>query len=450
MPEVALPWGGDTLTAALPAHWTLAQVAEHSLRDAPADWPDRLAMAVSQPGSGPPLAKMLRARPGGRIVLVVEDNTRHSPLPQILEVVMREVHHAGIPDEYVEIFLATGMHVPMTAEQVREKVGPLADSLSWRCNAWDDPKAHVRVGQCHGVDISIDRGVAGADLRVLVSAVSPHLQAGFGGGYKMLVPGCASLETIRAMHRRGLGRAFRQLVGLEPEKNAMRAFIDEAGQIVDARRGSSFAVQYVLDGADRPTYFAAGQVIPAQRMLAKQCAVACGVLVPQAADVLITNAHPHDLDLWQCFKCIPNTLWAVRPNGVIICMARCPAGAQGMKLPRLWPGPSWIRRLLRLAGPEGLSSLLTRAFPFLAGDAAFFVRFALRALHRNPILMVSPALRDAGVRFPGLEIFASADEAVAAADAILGGGPQKVVVFPAGGTTYPVPPPAANRTKAAP
>jgi len=448
MPEVPLPWGGDTLTVALPDHWTLTQVAEPSLRDAPADWADRLAVAISQPASGPPLAKMLLARPSARVVLVVEDDTRHSPLPEILEVVMREIHHAGIPDEHVQIAIATGMHVAMTPEKVREKIGPLADSLSWRCNAWDNPAAQTPVGRCQGVGVSIDSAVAGADLRILVSSVSPHLQAGFGGGYKMLIPGVASLDTIRAMHRRGLGRGFRQLVGVEAEKNAMRSFIDEAGRAVDAHHGDSFAVHYVLDGEDRPTYIAAGQVLPSQRMLAKQCAVSCGVLVPQAADVLITNAHPRDLDLWQCFKSIPNTLWAVRPNGVIICMARCPAGTHGMDLPKFAPRASLIRRVLRWIGPAGLGRLLTWARPSLAGDAAFFIHFAMRALHRNPILMVSPALHEAGVRFPGMEIFASADQAVAAADALLGGGPQKVVAFPSGGVTYPVPP-TADRTGAA-
>ena len=441
MPDVALAWGAESLTVPLPDDWRVVQVAEASLRRAPPDWADRLGRDLSQPGAGPPLGQMLKARRGGRIELVVEDNTRHSPLPKILEAVMREIHHARIPDEQVEIFLAGGMHVPMTPEQVREKIGPLADAVAWRCNPWDSPGQYVRVGQCDGVDIEIDRRVATADLRILVTAVSPHLQAGFGGGHKMLLPGCASLETIRALHRRGLERGFSQWVGLDADRNRMRAFIDKAGTLVDAFGGASFGVQYVLDGNDRPTHVATGEVLPAQRMLAKQCAVACGVLVPQAADVLIVNAAPRDLDLWQCFKCIPNTLWAARPGGVILCMARCPAAAQGMKLPRFAPRATWVRRIVRLLGAEGLYSLLTRACPSLAGDAAFFVRLALGALHRNPILMVSPALHAAGVRLAGLEIFASPDEGIARTRAILGVGPQKVVVFPSGGTTYPVAPP---------
>jgi len=175
------------------------------------------------------------------------------------------------------------------------------------------------------------------------------------------------------------------------------------------------------------------------QMMAKQCAVACGVVVGEPADVLIVNAHPRDFDLWQSFKCIANTLWAARPNGAIICLSRCQGGLHGMKVPR-WPiNPLWTRRLVRWLGPDGISSLVMRLIPSLAGDAAFFVRMAAQTVHRNPIYMVSPELHGTGVGFPGLHLFADPAEAVQAVDAYLGDGPQRAVAFPAGGTTFPVP-----------
>jgi hypothetical protein len=124
---------------------------------------------------------------------------------------------------------------------------------------------------------------------------------------------------------------------------------------------------------------------------------------------------------------------------VVICLARCPAGAEGMNLPKTRLSGAWARRLLRWLGPGRVASLSMRMAPNLAGDAAFFVRLAAHALHRNPIFMVSPVLRERGVRFPGLEVFGTPEEAVAAATDILGRGPQRVTVFPSGGTTYPVP-----------
>jgi len=446
MPELSVPWGRDELKLLLPERWTVQQVASPDLRKAPADWPDRLAEAITQPGTGLPLGKLLAARRGGRIVLVVEDITRHSPLRQILPVLMREIEHAGIAKERVEIVFATGMHPPVTAEQAADKLGPAAAGIAWRCNPWSDRSAYVCLGRVGKLDVWIDGRVAAADLRILVSSVSPHLQAGFGGGYKMLLPGCAHLDTIRELHRLGLGRTARQLVGTDAAGNPMRIAIDAAGQAIDQRRGKSFAVQYLLDEENQPACLAAGEVIPTQQMLAKQCSVSCGVLTTAPADVLVANAHPRDFDLWQSFKCISNTLWAARPNGVIICLTRCEAGMNNVRPPP-WPlSPRWTRRLVRLLGSEAIGALLTRLVPRLAGDAAFFVRMALQTIRRNTVFLVSPALCASGGSFPGVELFESPERAFAAADALLGGGPQRVTVFPAGGVTFPVPQAGARPT----
>jgi nickel-dependent lactate racemase len=438
MPTVAVPWGDSELEIALPENWRLQQVAGPQLRAAPRDWQDSLARALERPGAGVPLSRLLGAARHGRIAVIVEDLTRPSPLPEILGVLFREIRHGRSGTGNVEIVFATGMHPPLTADQAAGKLGPLAGQVPWRCNPWQDPSKYVRVGKVDRLEVEIDRGVTEADVRIIVSSVSPHLQAGFGGGYKMLLPGCASLETIRGLHRLGVGRRARQLVGTDAEANPMRQAVDAGGQLIDGLHGTSFAAQYVLDDGDRPAYISAGEVLPAQRMLAKQCAVACGVIVPEPADVLITNAHPRDFDLWQSFKSVANTLWAARPGGVILCLSRCEAGMEGIRPPR-WPlNAAWTRRLVRLLGPDGLSSLLMRLIPRLAGDAAFFVRMALQALHRNPILFASPTLFQAG-RFPGVEVFPDADGAVAAARRLLGDAPQRAVVFPAGGITFPVP-----------
>jgi hypothetical protein len=440
MPDIALPWGGGELNLSLPENWTVQQVARPELRPAPENWPERMAGAFNQPDTHQPLPKLLAARRGGRICVVVEDLTRHSPLPQILQVLLREFQHARIDNDQVEFVFATGMHPPLAPAQAVEKLSPeIAQAYSWRNNPWHDRSQYAYVGQAGNVEFRIDRRVLQADLRILISSVSPHLQAGFGGGYKMLIPGCSSLETIRSLHRLGVGRDFRQLVGVDAAKNTMRSAVDAAGQLIDASHGTTFAVQYLLDERNLPTFVAAGEPIPTQRMLAKQCAVSCGIVVNAPADVLVTNSHPRDFDLWQSFKGIANTLWAARKDGIILCLSRCEAGLNGMRNPP-WPlSPRRTRKLLKLLGPDALSSFLTRLVPGLSGDAAFFVRMAARILHRNPIYLVSPGLYETGAGFPGMEIFPSADRAIAAIEELRGRQPQRVVVFPAGGITFPIP-----------
>ena len=441
MPELSVPSGQDEIKLALPDHWTVQQVATSSLPAAPDDWADDLARALNQPDSGPPLRRLLGDCRRGRIVLIVEDLTRHSPLAEILRVVMREIDHAGIERDQLEIVLATGMHPAADPERVDEKLGPAVEGIRRRCNPWQDRGAYLSLGRVGKIDLHVDRDVATADLRILISSVSAHLQAGFGGGYKMVFPGCSHLDTIRPLHQLGVGRRPRQLVGTDATCNPMRATIDAAGRKLEAAGHRTFAVQYVLDATHQPSYIATGDVIPAQRMMAKQCSVACGVVTPAPADVLITSAYPRDRDLWQSFKSIANTCWAVRPNGIILCLTRCEAGMEGMDVPR-WPlGPTWTRRILRLLGPDSLCSLITRLMPHLAADAGFFIRMAAQTLHRNPVLVVSPALANLPRPFPGLQTFAAPGDAFAAADAMLKGDSRRVTIFPAGGITFPIPTP---------
>jgi len=442
MAEITIPFGDEELSFVLPEHWTVQQTLQPNIASAPEDWPDRLGAVLARPEGTPPLAKMLAARRNGRIAVIVEDNTRHSPLKPILEVIFREFSHAEVPLENVEIFFAGGMHPPMTREEVVEKIGPeLAETVAWRSNPWRDRDAYVRVGTVRDgtrqTDVAIDRNLAEADLRILVTSVSPHLQAGFGGGYKMLVPGCAAIDTIRQLHLAGLPRRATQQVGQTHASNRMRRLIDAAGRAIDAHYGKSFSVQYLLDMNDQPVSIAAGDVQAIQRMLAKKCAGAYGSLLRARADIVIANAYPRDSDLWQSFKAVAHCLWAARRGGVLICLTRCTGGVN-MPTLSLPIKPHWVRRAVRLFGAETLSSLVIRLKPSLAGDAAFFARLALQVLQRNMVGMVSPVLASAEKPMAGLPAWPDMDAAIAAAEAELGDGPKRVVVFPAGGVSYPI------------
>jgi nickel-dependent lactate racemase len=439
MTQVDVPWGSEALAVSLPSHWTLQQVAEPTVAAAPVDWREHMASAIHKPATGPGLGELLRASRAGKVVIVVEDLTRHSPLGEILDIVLREVHHAGLTDSQLEIFIAAGMHPACRPGDIRAKLGPAAEGIAWRWNPWGDAKQYVDLGKVGRMSVLIDRRVARADLRIVISSVSPHLQAGFGGGYKMFLPGSGHIRSIRALHRFGTssGRG-EQLVGTDAEKNPMRRAIDAAGAKVDANYGTTFSIQYLLDASDKPVGIAAGEPTTTHRMVTKLCANACGILAQAQADVLITNAHPRDHDLWQAFKAIPNTCWAARPNGVVICLARCPAGLNEMKQ-MAWPlNPAWTRRVVQWLGPENISSLLDRLVASLAGDSLWFIRLATQILKRNPIIMVSPKLVEDGAKFPGIYLCATVAEAIEIAEKLLGPGPQRVAIYPAGGATYPV------------
>ncbi|MCD4824299.1 MAG: lactate racemase domain-containing protein [Phycisphaerae bacterium] len=438
MADIQVPWGTGKLSVPIPSHWKLVQVAEPALRPAPEDWPERLAMALQKPVAGEPLSNMLAAAKDGKITLVVDPPVPQSPLGKIIEIVLREIRHAGIADEQLEIVFATGSHPPVSPDKVEACLGPAAEGIAWRTNPWSESHGYIHLGRIGKLDVQIDRGVVESDLRIVISSVSPHLRAGFSGGYKMFLPGCAHLSSIRVLRRQGVSRKWRQLVGADAGANPVRATTDAAGAMVDAYHGNSFSIQYLLDGENNPVSLAAGEPMPTYQMVSKQCAVACGIMPERPADVLIANAYPRDRDPWQCFKCISNTCRAARPDGVIICLAGCHAGLDEIK-PMYWPlKPAWTRKLLRLLGPEATRSLTDRFIAPLAGDFQKFIRLTVGILQRNHLLMVSPTMAEKGMSFPGITMFYSVADALAAAEKILGRGPQRVAVYPAGGVSYPV------------
>ena len=438
MADLSVPWRGEKLRLSLPNRWVLQQVAQPEMSDAPANWPQRLATALAQPGTGQPLAKLLRARRRGRVAVMVEDVTRGGPLATILDRLLRETRFAGIDDDHIEIVFATGMHPPMLPAQVEAALGQICHSVKWRCNDSRNDDKHVRIGRVGKVDVRIDRGVAEADLRIMISSVSPHFLAGFGGGYRLLIPGCAAIQTIRQLTRLGMDRHGRQLVGTEAAENPLRTTIDAVGALLDQGNGRSFAIQYLPDRAGQPVNIAAGQMVPTQRMLAKQCAVAYGAVMTVPADVLITNAYPRNFDLCQSLKSVANTRHAVRANGVILCLADTDIGLRDMRVPT-WPiSPTWTRRLVRFVGPEAICSLARRLVPRLARDADPYFLLAARVLYRNPIVMYAPALHKAGLKLPGIHVVGDLQDAYATTESLLPKRSPRVIAFPAGGASFPV------------
>ena len=109
------------------------------------------------------------------------------------------------------ISVGVGRQHAVDAEAMRRRLG---DSIAagYRCFSppVDDLSAYVDLGPTpQGVPVRVFRPVAEADLRILVGSVLPHLQAGFGGGYKLIFPGTSHRTTLGALHRQGLDGTIR-------------------------------------------------------------------------------------------------------------------------------------------------------------------------------------------------------------------------------------------------
>ena len=146
-------------------------------------------------------------RAGAKVTIAVPDATRpidhHATLVPLLErLIARQTHP--------KILVALGLHRPMNASEL----APLAE-ISQRFdipliqNAPQEPARVVCVEDDVGYELEgvtqplpacFDGAIAEADHIICTGLVEPHQYAGFSGGVKTVSIGCASQQTISAMH----------------------------------------------------------------------------------------------------------------------------------------------------------------------------------------------------------------------------------------------------------
>ena len=372
-----------------------------------------------------------------------------TPVRAVLPVVLGRLHARGIRPGDVTISVGVGRHHAVDARTMRKRVGD-AIAEAYRCFSppVDDRGAYVDLGTTpEGIPVRIFRPVAEADLRILVGSVLPHLQAGFGGGYKLILPGTSHRTTLGALHRQGLGRSCDagRLLGSAAAENPMRRAIAAAA----GRLGPCFSISHLLGAAGQIFAVQAGHPVRVQDRLADEARRRFEAPRAAAADLVIAGNHPWPGDPMQSFKVLIQHRAACRPGGVL-------AGF-------FWTEPdeidrSFPRGLLRaIAATGGAGAWAARHGLALAdtvaaaagSPAAFMIRWARELVVDRTILVYAPPLHARiGPRLGPVRLFADqADLWRAAARALPpplpgrdGAGEAPTIrVFPQGGLTLALP-----------
>ncbi|MDQ3950345.1 MAG: lactate racemase domain-containing protein, partial [Gemmatimonadota bacterium] len=80
-----------------------------------------LARAMAKPIGAPLLRNA--ARPGDRVLILVDDATRGTPVPRVFRHVIAELEAGGVADDRIALLTAQGTHRRMADVELRDKVG---------------------------------------------------------------------------------------------------------------------------------------------------------------------------------------------------------------------------------------------------------------------------------------------------------------------------------------
>jgi nickel-dependent lactate racemase len=320
--RVTLDYGRTGLEVELPDASVVRTLA---YREAvPLTDPDAvLERVLSHPTGSPSLARLAEGRQDACILIC--DITRPVPNEMILRPVLRQLEEAGIARDRITILVATGLHRPNEGDELVEMLGHhISQNYRVENHYGQRKEEHVYLGESpRGVPIWIDARFAQADLKLSTGLIEPHFMAGFSGGRKLICPGVAGLETIRAWHSPRF---------LE-DKRADSGILDgnpvhEENTWIARKVGCDFIVNVVLDSARRPLRFVAGDM---EAAFLEGCQFVRELVtdtVPEPVDIVVTSSagYPLDTTFYQSVKGMVAALPIVKPGGTVILAASMSEG----------------------------------------------------------------------------------------------------------------------------
>ena len=282
-----------------------------------------LGAVLEQPSGTPSLAVLAEGRRDACILVC--NITRPVPNQMILTPMLETLERAGIARDQILILVATGLHRPNSGDELVEMVGRrIVERYRIENHFGERQDEHTWLGESpRGVPIWIDSRYVRADLKIATGLIEPHLMAGFSGGRKLICPGIAGIDTIRAWHSPAFLEHPRSDSGILDGNP-----VHEENTWIGRRAGCDFIVNVVIDAQRRPLKFVAGDM---QQAFLEGCQFVRPLVtarVPEPVDIVVTTSagYPLDTTFYQSVKGMTAALPIVRQGGTVILAASMSEG----------------------------------------------------------------------------------------------------------------------------
>lgn len=277
-------YDNSSFTIELPDTWDVQALPMRG-RDRRPLLPADIQHAIKNPIGSPPLSELAGGKSSA--VIVFDDITRPTRISEIAPVVIRELVAGGIDEDDITFVAALGNHGAHTHHEFRKKLGP---TITERFAVYNhNPHDHcVFVGTTsHGTKVSVNRGVMEADLRIGIGCVTAHINTGFSGGGKIILPGVASVDSAAHYHIEVKAGAPETTGPGTSDQNILRKDIDEAARMA----GLHFKIDAIVNERGQTTALFAGDFSQEHKEAVKLAREVYSVgRRPQGCRLVIANA----------------------------------------------------------------------------------------------------------------------------------------------------------------
>ncbi|HJO10079.1 MAG TPA: nickel-dependent lactate racemase [Verrucomicrobiota bacterium] len=345
--KVNLAYGSGHLPIEIPDNRTT--VIEPAHIDGLTDEKSAVLDALKKPIGSQPLLD--RISPDTKVCIAFTDITRATPNNRIIPWLLE---HLGGPSDNITLLNQLGTHRPNTKEELETLLTPeVIANYRVLNHEPENPKALVQVGTtADGTPALLNKHIVEADLRIITGFIEPHFFAGFSGGVKGIMPGCAGLETVMSNHgEKNIGNP-QATFGITNGNPLWEELRDIA-----LKTGPSFVLNVTLNEKRDITNVFAGDIIEAHKTGCAFVKKSAMQPVERPFDIVVTtnSGYPLDLNLYQGVKGMSAGARVLKEGGTLILAAECREGV---------PGGSPLDELMRSADSieEILAKLSTPGF----------------------------------------------------------------------------------------
>lgn len=321
---------GGTRPVVIPTHEFAGNLDERL--DFPASWdvnvmhmrghgahvltPAEIRQQLEKPTGTKPLRELAEGRK--TVVITFDDLTRTTPAYQVTPWVVEQLKAAGIADENILFLASYGTHRAMTAAEVRKKLGAdIARRFAWlNHNIFAGLKETGTTS--FGNRIALNQTFLAADLKICLSGIKVHNDAGYGGGAKAVMPGVAWLESVEYNHNVIL-RNTRTAGPVRVFQNEMRKDMIEAARMA----GVDFTVQILYNQKLQATHVFSGDIVEAHHAGVRVAAGHYCTPTFQDADIVVANGYPQNAQAFHSQRWIGRS---VREGGTGVLIIQHPLG----------------------------------------------------------------------------------------------------------------------------
>ncbi len=281
---------------------------------------DIIERSLLDPIDSIPLNQLIKGTK--KILIVVDDYSRTTPVKKILPRLLIEIHESGIKPDKIKILIGLGTHRPMSDDEIIRKFGQeIPKKYQILNHMWWDKSQLINLGETErGTPIIVNRLIKEVDFIIGIGQIVPHRVSGFSGGGNIIQPGICGEETTGLTH--WLSAKFEGCEILGKIENPVKDEIENVAKLVGLR----WIVNTIQDGSGRLIGMVAGDPFKAYRKGASLSLEVYRSFLPEEADIVISDSHPYNSDLWLASKGIYASDLAVKRGGVVILITPCPEG----------------------------------------------------------------------------------------------------------------------------